>query len=66
MLVGIVNGVDYGEWDPRTDPLIPVRYGPKDLSGKLECKRTLLGAARTNKIRIRTLDIAELVWEAMQ
>ncbi|MEJ2736236.1 MAG: (Fe-S)-binding protein [Anaerolineae bacterium] len=31
-----------------------------------QCKRTLLGAARTNKIRIRTLDIAELVWEAMQ
>jgi starch synthase len=42
VLVGIVNGVDYGEWNPRNDPLIPVRYGPKDLSGKLECKRTLL------------------------
>jgi hypothetical protein len=31
-----------------------------------QCKRTLLGAARTNKIRIRTLDIAELVWESVQ
>jgi len=42
VLVGIVNGVDYGEWNPRTDPLIPARYTPKDISGKRECKRTLL------------------------
>lgn len=31
-----------------------------------QCKRTLLGAARKNKIRIRTLDIADLLWESVQ
>jgi starch synthase len=42
VLRGIVNGVDYGEWNPRTDALLPARYSPKDLSGKRECRRTLL------------------------
>jgi len=31
-----------------------------------QCKRTLLSAARRNKIRVRTLDISELVWESVQ
>jgi len=31
-----------------------------------QCKRTLATAARREKVRIRTLDIAELVWQAMQ
>jgi starch synthase len=42
VLTGIVNGVDYGTWDPASDPMIPQRYGPKDLSGKAVCKRRLL------------------------
>ncbi len=39
--VGIVNGVDYREWNPEVDPLIPARYSAADLSGKAECKRVL-------------------------
>jgi heterodisulfide reductase subunit D len=31
-----------------------------------QCKRTLLGAARKNRIRIRTLDVVELLWESVQ
>jgi heterodisulfide reductase subunit D len=31
-----------------------------------QCKRTLLGAARTNKVRVRTLDISELLLESVQ
>ena len=31
-----------------------------------QCKRTLLGAARANKIRMRTLDISELLMEAIE
>lgn len=31
-----------------------------------QCKRTLLGAARANKVRIRTLDISELLMEAIE
>jgi heterodisulfide reductase subunit D len=31
-----------------------------------QCKRTLLGAARTNKVRIRTMDLSELLLESVQ
>jgi len=39
--VGILNGVDYEQWDPAVDTLIPATFTPKDLSGKGECKRQL-------------------------
>ena len=41
-LFGILNGVDYGVWDPSVDELIPARYSQDDLSGKAECKLRLL------------------------
>lgn len=41
-LVGIVNGVDYGEWCPTIDPHIPVNFGPGDLDGKRVCRDKLL------------------------
>ncbi|MCC7012565.1 MAG: glycogen synthase GlgA [Planctomycetes bacterium] len=40
-LFGIVNGVDYEEWNPRKDPLIPERYSERDLRGKEACKQAL-------------------------
>lgn len=39
---GILNGVDYNEWNPETDKLIPHNYSSKDLSGKEENKKQLL------------------------
>ena len=41
-LYGIVNGIDYAEWNPETDPLIPAHYSAADLSGKTICKTELL------------------------
>jgi len=41
-LQGIVNGVDYGAWDPATDKLIAASYTPQDLQGKQACKKALL------------------------
>jgi len=41
-LIGILNGVDYNEWNPETDANISANYGIHDLSGKTACKRDLL------------------------
>ena len=41
-LQGIVNGVDYGEWDPATDKLLAANYTPTNLKGKEACKKALL------------------------
>jgi starch synthase len=43
-LAGILNGVDYDEWDPRHDGHIAKTYSGGDLGGKAECKADLLGA----------------------
>jgi starch synthase len=42
VLTGILNGVDYREWSPDVDQLIPSRYSVDDLSGKRVCKAQLL------------------------
>ena len=41
-LVGILNGVDYEDWNPATDKLIPANYNPGDMKGKEICKKLLL------------------------
>ena len=43
-LTGILNGVDYQEWDPQADPLIPCKYSSGNLAPKQQCKRELLAA----------------------
>jgi starch synthase len=43
MLTGILDGADYQEWNPETDPLIPAQYSADNLSGKQICKEALLG-----------------------
>jgi starch synthase len=43
-LVGILNGVDYDDWDPRTGCHIARAYSSGDLSGKAACKADLLRA----------------------
>jgi Fe-S oxidoreductase len=36
------------------------------LSSCQQCKRTLQEAARKNKVRVRALDLTELVWQSLQ
>jgi len=43
VLFGILNGVDYRDWDPASDRLIPHRFHPKDLRGKKDCRGHLAG-----------------------
>lgn len=42
-LVGIINGIDYDEWDPNRDSALYVNYGIDSIGRKLE-----------NKLRLRT------------
>jgi len=43
-LFGILNGVDYEEWNPATDSNIAAHYSAENLVGKKECRRDLLHA----------------------
>ncbi|MGB9663362.1 MAG: glycogen synthase GlgA [Ignavibacteria bacterium] len=41
-LFGILNGVDYSEWNPKTDQFIPFKYSEKSLYRKTKNKIVLL------------------------
>jgi starch synthase len=41
-LYGIVNGIDYGEWNPATDKEIPAQYTVKNHDRKEDSKKELL------------------------
>ena len=43
---GILNGVDYDEWNPATDRYIPHRYDAQDLGGKSRNREALLDLLR--------------------
>jgi len=40
-LVGILNGVDYDEWNPWTDPYLEQHHGENNLTIKRNCKKHL-------------------------
>ncbi len=39
---GILNGVDYEEWDPARDKHLPIHFGPGNVERKAELKRNFL------------------------
>ncbi|HEU5135969.1 MAG TPA: glycogen synthase [Steroidobacteraceae bacterium] len=39
---GILNGVDYEEWDPARDKHLPIHFGPYTIERKAELKRNFL------------------------
>ena len=40
-IYGILNGVDYDEWNPAVDSLIAKKYDINDMNGKLACKKDI-------------------------
>jgi starch synthase len=54
-LVGILNGVDYEEWNTTANPHLAASYSAANLTGKLECKRALqaeFGLTMNSKVPI--------------
>ena len=43
-LRGILNGVDYAQWNPATDANLAAHYTPENLAGKRACRADLLSA----------------------
>ncbi|HTP39994.1 MAG TPA: glycogen synthase [Steroidobacteraceae bacterium] len=74
-LVGILNGVDYEEWDPRNDRYLPRRYGANQLGIKaglkdeLQARLGLKGAERRALVgmvsRLATQKGFDLLFEAL-
>jgi starch synthase len=57
-LVGILNGIDYDQWDPERDLNLPVPFSASKMAGKAAAKRRVLetfGLPRTPDARRRPL-----------
>src|SRR5262245_20446386 len=57
-LVGILNGIDYDQWDPERDLNLPVPFSASKMAGKGAAKRRVLeafGLPRTPETRRRPL-----------
>jgi starch synthase len=53
-LRGILNGVDYTQWNPATDANLAAHYSPENLDGKKQCRADLLRAFGLEKIEETT------------
>jgi starch synthase len=54
-VVGILNGVDYQEWDPRHDRYLPLQFDPDRLGLKADLKRQLQQRLELQSTRRRAL-----------
>ena len=54
-LTGILNGVDYTQWNPEQDPWLVANYSAEDLRGKEQCKSDLLDQFGIQNSRDRPL-----------
>jgi starch synthase len=53
-LRGILNGVDYAQWNPATDKNLAAHYTPDDLSGKQACHADLLHSFGLDNVKDST------------
>ncbi len=53
-LTGILNGVDYRQWNPAKDGNIAAHYTPENLEGKAVCRKDLLHAFGARNVNENT------------
>jgi starch synthase len=53
-LFGILNGVDYADWNPATDKFIVRPFDPTYVDGKKECRKDLLRAFGLDAVKEET------------
>ncbi|MGO9317056.1 MAG: glycogen synthase GlgA [Terracidiphilus sp.] len=53
-LRGILNGVDYAEWNPATDRTLAANYSTGNLAGKAQCRADLLHAFGLEQVEVST------------
>lgn len=63
-VTGILNGCDYSQWDPSSDPLIPQNYSLSELSGKETCKAAL--QKKANLKALKSVPLFGMVCRATQ
>jgi starch synthase len=56
-LTGIINGIDYAEWDPSRDMSIPEAYDSADMSGKKKCRDYLIKKCGFKKGKLPLLSV---------
>jgi len=64
-LYGVLNGVDYNEWDPARDAFTAAHYDRDHLKGKIECKKALI---ESMKLKVSPRDpllcmVTRLSWQ---
>lgn len=64
-LVGILNGVDYLEWSPESDPLIIENYSSRNMEGKKANKKELERELQLESVQNRPLIgmVTRLTWQ---
>jgi starch synthase len=60
-VIGILNGVDYAEWNPETDRFIPHHFNAEDLSGKEKTRQHLLKALKLRNDARRRIPLLGIV-----
>jgi starch synthase len=63
-IYGVINGVNYSEWDSAKDLFIPEPYNTDNLKGKERCKEVLLKATGITEKRLPLMGIvSRLSWQ---
>ena len=62
-LYGVINGIDYDEWDPGNDQMIAAQYRPENLSGKAKCKKEVIAEffPKSNTTHVERIPVLGMV-----